>query len=57
MNKDQVVKRPKKIQLQWTPMLQTFVSYNFNQKQTTKHDYTFSIIERKKKIKIPEHKI
>jgi len=44
MNKDQVVKRPKKIQLQWAPMLQTFVLHNFNQKQTIKHDYTFTII-------------
>jgi hypothetical protein len=47
MNKDQVVKRPKKIQLQWALMLQTFVLCNLNQKQTVKHDYTFTITGKK----------
>jgi hypothetical protein len=56
MNKYQVVKRAKKIQLQWAPMLQTFVLSNFNQKQTVKHDHKFTITENNN-IKISKYKI
>jgi len=51
-----MVKRPKKIQLQWAPILQTFVLRNFNQKETVKHDHKFTIIE-KNNIKISKHEI